>query len=228
MPTTRSGASSGRGSSSAHSQIISMLKADHKQVKKCFVDFAKLDVHEDSEQCQVLVEEAIGALEMHAALEEELFYPAARNALDEEDVVDEAEVEHMTFHTLIEQLKDMAPEEEKYAATFKVLGEYVQHHIKEEEEKLFPQLSRARIDWDGLLHQMTARREELMEQFIPAAAEKQQAPSAKGKAKTKEKEKEKGKGRSHREAEEVEEETEEIAGGEWDRAPYAEPADDEE
>lgn len=226
MPTTRSGASSGHGSSSAHSQIIGMLKEDHKLVKKCFGDFEKLDVHEDSEQCQALVEQTIGALEVHAALEEELFYPAARNALAEEDVVDEAEVEHSTFHTLVEQLKDMAPEEEKYAATFKVLGEYVQHHVKEEEEQMFPQLARAKIDWNGLLQQMTARRAELQEQFMPAgAAEEHPAASAKGKAKPKSKQKESGKGR---ELEEIEEESEEIAGADWEHAPYIEPSDREE
>ncbi len=226
MPTTRSGTSSSRGSSSAQNEIISMLKEDHKRAKKAFADFEKLDVHEDSEECQALVQQTIGELEVHAALEEEIFYPAARGALDEEDLIDEAEVEHMTLHMLVEQLKDMAPEEEKYAATFKVLGEYAKHHIEEEEKEMLGQIAKAKLDWDGLLQQMTERREELMEQLMPGEA---QAPSAKGKkAKPKQKE-EKGKGRaSQRETEEMEEETEELADGDWERPPYTDPALNEE
>lgn len=230
MPTTRSGTSSARGGSSAHDAIIKMLKDDHKEVKKCFADFEKLDVHEDSEECQALVQKAIGEIEVHAALEEELLYPAARGALDEEDLIDEAEVEHMTAHMLIEQLKDMAPEEEKYAATFTVLGEYLKHHIQEEEQEILPQLGKTKLDWDGLLQQMTERREELIEQLMPGAAEEAEAPAAKGKAKPKHKAgKEKGKGRTGRtETEEMEEEVEEIADSDWARPSYVDPAEGEE
>lgn len=212
MPTTRSGTSSSRGSSSAQHEIILMLKEDHKRAKKAFIDFEKLDVHEDSEECQALVQRTIGELEVHAALEEELFYPAARGALDEEDLIDEAEVEHMTMHMLIEQLKHMAPEEEKYAATFKVLGEYAKHHIEEEEKEMLPQIGKTKLDWDSLLQQMTERRKELMEQKTP-----------KGKSKAK------GNGRtSQREIEEMEEEAEELADGDWERPSYIDPAFDDE
>jgi hypothetical protein len=62
---------------------------------------------------------------------------------------------------LIAELQQMPPEDRAYAATFKVLGEYVQHHIKEEESEIFPQLTRAKLDWDGLQQQMTARRQSL-------------------------------------------------------------------
>lgn len=228
MPTTRSGTTSARGSASAQNEIIKMLKEDHKQAKKSFADFEKLDIHEDSEECQALVQQTIGELEVHAALEEEIFYPAARGALDEEDLIDEAEVEHMTLHMLIEQLKDMAPEEEKYAATFKVLGEYAKHHIEEEEKEMLPQMAKAKLDWDGLLQQMTERREELMEQLMPGAAAEHEAPAAKGKAKPKQKH-EKGKGRtSQRETEEMEEEAEELADADWEHPPYVDPAPDEE
>lgn len=228
MPTTRSGTASGHGSSSAQNEIIKMLKEDHKQAKKCFADFEKLDVHEDSEECQALVRQAIGELEVHAALEEEIFYPAARGALDEEDLIDEAEVEHMTVHMLVEQLKDMAPEEEKYAATFKVLGEYVKHHIEEEEKEILPQVAKAKLDWDALLQQMTERREELAEQLMPGAVE-HEAPAAKGKAKSKQKKQEKDQERaSRRETEEMEEEAEELADADWEHPPYVDPALDEE
>jgi len=226
MPTTRSGTSSSRGSSSAQNEIVSMLKEDHKRAKKSFAEFEKLDVHEDSEECQALVQKTLAELEVHAALEEEIFYPAARGALDEEDLIDEAEVEHMTLHMLVEQLKDMAPEEEKFAATFKVLGEYATHHIEEEEKEMLPQIAKARLDWDNLLQQMTERREELMEALMPDV--EPEAPSAKGKAKAKQKD-EKGKGRtSQRETEEMEEETEELADSDWEHPSYIDPARDEE
>ena len=223
MPTTRSGTTSARGGASAHSEIVKMLKEDHKEVKKCFADFEKLDVHEDSEECQALVQKAIGEIEVHAALEEELLYPAARGALDEEDLIDEAEVEHMTAHMLIEQLKDMAPEEEKYAATFKVLGEYLAHHIQEEEQEILPQLAKAKLDWDALLQRITERREELTEQLMPG--EEAGMPAAKSKAKPKHKAgKEKAKGqRSESEIEETAEEAEELADADWEHPAYVDP-----
>lgn len=158
-----------REDAQARDDIINMLKDDHKRVKKAFRDFEKLD-HEDEEQVQALVQRTITELEVHAELEEEHFYPAARNALSEEDMVDEAEVEHMTFK-VIEQLKGMEPGDDKYAATFTVLGEYVKHHVKEEENEMFKDLGRARIDWANLKAEMLEARQELMVDKGLAAAE---------------------------------------------------------
>jgi hemerythrin-like domain-containing protein len=156
-----------RAQSSARSEIISMLKEDHKRAKKSFRQFEKLDPHEDAEQCQAIVEQTCAELKLHTALEEELLYPAARKLLSEEDLIDEAEVEHATAKSLIEQLGGMTPDDEKYAATFTVLGEYVNHHIKEEENEIFPQLGRAKAEWEGLCDEMNSRREELMQQLMP-------------------------------------------------------------
>lgn len=188
MPTTRSSTGSSHKGSFAHSEIIDMLKEDHSRARKAFADFDKLDVHEDGKECQALVASTCAALKVHATLEEELFYPAARRALDEEDLIDEAEVEHMTLHMLIDRLKDMSPEEKKYAATFKVLGEYVKHHLKEEEEQIFTRLAHAKLDWDALEQQMLERREALMAQLPPTAGKQKAAakkPHAKGKEKAK-------------------------------------------
>jgi len=167
MPTERT---SSRTAHTGRAAIIEMLKADHKKVKKAFGDFEKLDAQEDSEQCQAIVEQTLGDLQVHATLEEELFYPAARSCLSDEDLIDEAEVEHMTVKVLIEQLKNMAPEDDKYAAMFKVLGEYIKHHVKEEEGELFPKLSRAKFDWDNLHGEMVSRRSELEQEFMPHGA----------------------------------------------------------
>ena len=126
-----------RNNSAARSEIIEELKEDHKRVRQAFREAEKLDAEEDGEELKALVDQTCAELEVHAQLEEELFYPAAREVLKEADLVDEAEVEHMSAKALIAQLREMSPEDEKYAATFKVLGEYVNHHIKEEEREMF-------------------------------------------------------------------------------------------
>ncbi|WP_280156217.1 hemerythrin domain-containing protein [Piscinibacter sp. XHJ-5] len=169
------GATRGSG---AKSQIVAMLKADHKKVKKAFKDFEKLDPQEDPEACKSLVEQTLAEVEVHAQLEEQLFYPAARGAVKEEDLIDEAEVEHMTAKVLIEQLKGMQPEDEKFAATFKVLGEYLNHHIQEEEGEMFKQLKQGGAEWDAVLEEMRAQRETLMEEKGMPAEEEQASTGA--------------------------------------------------
>lgn len=158
-----------RAESDARDEIIAMLKSDHARVKKIFRDFQKLDPHEDAEQCETLVTQACEELEKHASLEEGLFYPASRNCLSDEDLIDEAEVEHMMVKTLISQLREMSPEDEKYAATFKVLGEYVKHHVAEEEGEIFPKLARARFDWPSLQQEMSEHRIKAGDEEKPSA-----------------------------------------------------------
>jgi len=158
MATSRS---SSRAASAARTQILSDLKDDHKRVKKAYKDFQKLDIESDPEACQAIVEQVCQELTVHATLEEELLYPAARGAA-EEDLIDEAEVEHETVKALIAQLEGMGPDDEKYAARFTVLCEYVLHHVKEEEGEMFPQLERARLNWEAMAAEMAERREELM------------------------------------------------------------------
>jgi len=150
-----------RADSEARDNIINMLKDDHKRAKKAFRDFEKLDAQDDP-ACQALVSRTLAELEIHADLEEEMFYPAARKALSDDALIDEAEVEHMTFRTLMAQLKQMKPSDDKYSATFTVLGEYVKHHAKEEESEMFPSLSGVRIPWGDLWQKMQQAREEMM------------------------------------------------------------------
>jgi hemerythrin superfamily protein len=159
-----------RTATAVRTEVLNMLKEDHKKVKKAFQTFERLDKQERADECQALVTQTCADLTLHATLEEEVFYPAIRPVLREEDLIDEAEVEHASAKTLIADLRQMAPEDRAYAATFKVLGEYVQHHIKEEESEIFPQLTRAKLDWDDLQQQMTARREALEEELMPQGA----------------------------------------------------------
>ena len=150
-----------RASSNARNQILTELKEDHKRVKKAYKDFQKLDPETDAEACAEIVEMVLDELTVHAALEEELLYPAVHGQIDDESLVDEAEVEHESVHTLIEQLRGMQPGDDKYAARFTVLCEYVMHHVKEEEGEMFPQLEKAKLDWEAMAREMTQRREEL-------------------------------------------------------------------
>ncbi len=155
-----------RNNSAAKNEIIEELKEDHKRVRQAFREAEKLDAEEDGEELKEIVDQTCAELEVHAQLEEELFYPAAREALKEADLVDEAEVEHNSAKALIAQLREMSPEDEKYAATFKVLGEYVNHHIKEEENEMFPGLQgRSGAAWEEVQQQMEVRREQLMSEM---------------------------------------------------------------
>ena len=152
-----------RNNSAAKNEIIEELKEDHKRVRAAFRAAEKLDAEEDGEELKEIVDQTCAELEIHALLEEELIYPAAREVLKEADLVDEAEVEHNSAKALIAQLRQMSPGDEKYAATFKVLGEYVNHHVKEEENEMFPGLQgRSGVKWEELQERMEMRREQLM------------------------------------------------------------------
>ena len=149
---------------------IDLLKEDHDKVKKAFKEFEKMD-RSDIETCRQVVRSVCEDLRVHTALEEEIFYPAVREAIDDEDIMNEAAVEHETAKTLIEQLENMEPDDPNYFATFTVLGEYVMHHVKEEESEMFPQAKKAKeLDLQALGEQMRARKEELT-----AGAEKAEA-----------------------------------------------------
>lgn len=143
---------------------IDLLKEDHDKVRKAFKEFEKMD-RADSETCRQRVRSVCDDLRVHTTLEEEIFYPAVREAIDDEDLMNEAAVEHETAKTLIEQLENMEPDDPNYFATFTVLGEYVLHHVKEEEGEMFPQAKKADgLDLEALGEQIRARKEELASQ----------------------------------------------------------------
>jgi Hemerythrin HHE cation binding domain len=140
---------------------VEILKEQHDRVKKAFKEFEKLD-REDTEAQQQLVQTVCEDLKLHTTLEEELFYPAAREAIDDEDIMNEAQVEHETAKMLIEQLENMGPDDPNFHATFTVLGEYVLHHVKEEEGEMFPAAKKSDLDLEELGTRMRSRMEELM------------------------------------------------------------------
>ncbi|MGQ0750755.1 MAG: hemerythrin domain-containing protein [Betaproteobacteria bacterium] len=146
---------------STRTDALAMLKADHDKVKKMFKDFEKLDESEEKAQ---LVRQACAELKVHTRLENEIVYPAVREAIEDDDLMDEALVEHQAAKELISQLEQMEPGDEMYDAKFTVLGEYVNHHIAEEQKEMFPKARKAKIDLAGLGEQMLARKQELMKE----------------------------------------------------------------
>jgi len=158
MPSTNS--SSTRAQNAAREEVLSQLKEDHKKVKKAYKQFEKLDVNEDPQECEALVQQVLDDLTLHAALEEEFLYPAVKDLIAEPDLIEEAEIEHESMHTAIDQLRGMSAGDEKYAARFTVLCEYVLHHVKEEEGEMFPQLARVKLDWEAISQEMAQRRSE--------------------------------------------------------------------
>lgn len=145
---------------------VDMLKADHAKVKQLFDDFEGADDDQAKEQ---LVGTALQELTIHAALEEEIIYPAIRALDDDEEHVekmDEALEEHHAAKLLIAELAGMTSDEERYDAKFKVLAEAVRHHIEEEENEVLPKAEQS-LDLEELGRQMTMRKAELQKSEEP-------------------------------------------------------------
>jgi hypothetical protein len=150
-----------------------LLTRDHTEVHKLFKQYEKLaDAEAPASDRQAAAEEICTKLTIHATVEEEIFYPAARAAEVDSDLLDEAEVEHASAKDLIAQIRSMQPDEDLYDAKVKVLGEYIDHHVKEEEEEMFPKCRRSKMDLAGLAARIANRKTELMaeaaEEFVDA------------------------------------------------------------
>jgi hemerythrin superfamily protein len=159
-----------------------LLKADHKKVDKMFKDFEKLD---DEQEKTALVEECCNSLKIHTRIEEEIFYPAARDVLKESDLLNEAEVEHASAKDLIEQLEGYDGGDEMADAKFTVLGEYIRHHVKEEENEMFPKVKKAKeLDLGQLGEQLMQRKQELMQEMGLNPPEEEEALSRKTASRT--------------------------------------------
>jgi hemerythrin superfamily protein len=150
---------------------IAILTADHRAVDQLFDAFARAD-KDDLERKSTLVQRACELLSIHAIVEEELLYPAAAGALDEDgkDDVDEAYVEHFLVKTLIEKFMHLKAGDEGFDATFKVLSENVKHHVEEEESDLFPELRKAKVDLIALGRKISARKQALQDRITEVAA----------------------------------------------------------
>jgi hemerythrin-like domain-containing protein len=142
---------------------LSLLRADHQAAQEMFQDYAALcaDEEQDSTAKQDLADRICAELSVHAQIEEEIFYPALRQFLEEEVLLDEAEVEHASTRELIAQLQEMEVGDDLFDAKVTVLGEYINHHIDEEQGELFIEAKSAKVDLQDLGQQLRARRREL-------------------------------------------------------------------
>ena len=140
---------------------IELLTQQHREVKEMFDRFETMTDRAKVSK-KKLADEICNALIMHTTIEEEIYYPATREASEEtEDMVDEAVVEHASAKDLIAQIMEMDPGDDLYDAKVKVLGELVEHHVKEEEEEMFPKTRELKLDLEALGQEMKARQQEI-------------------------------------------------------------------
>ena len=158
---TKKSASRKSASSRKPSDALALLKADHKTVNELAAKFEKTRKEEQKAQ---IAERICNELKVHAQIEEEIFYPAAREAMRESDsdLLDEAQVEHASAKDLIAQIEGGSGDE-LFEAKVKVLAEYVRHHVREEEREMFPKVKKTKLDLKELGERLMQRKMELME-----------------------------------------------------------------
>jgi hemerythrin superfamily protein len=139
---------------------VTLLKKDHREVEGWFDEFEQLEAEAEK---LALFQKIATALKVHTQIEEEIFYPESRGEV-EDDLLDEAYVEHDSAKKMIAEIEGMKPSAEFYDAKVKVLGEYIKHHVKEEEQPggLFAQAKKGGEDLEEMGQRLKARKEELM------------------------------------------------------------------
>ena len=146
---------------------VAILKEDHDRVKALFDRF---EAAKGRAARMKVVRAAVAELKVHAALEEELFYPAVRKAVGKE-VMNEADEEHHVAKLLVAELDRMDGSESHFDAKFTVLPENVRHHIKEEEDEMLPKARKVRVDFEALAQKMRARKKRLLAGGVPPVGE---------------------------------------------------------
>ena len=150
-----------RGSTTPKSDPASrLLMQDHRAVEKLFKQYEK--AKEDDRAKQEIYRQIAMELKIHTQIEEEIYYPASRPHVEEEDTVNEAVVEHASAKDLIAQLDKMDPSDQYYDAKVKVLQEMIEHHVEEEEKEYFPEVRKSDLDLKAVGEQLKMRKEELM------------------------------------------------------------------
>lgn len=161
----------------SETDAINILKKDHDKVKELFEQFEDAT---DLRTKRKIVAEALMELKVHAAIEEEIFYPAVRPELDDK-IMTEADEEHHVAKVLIAELDEMDGKESHYDAKFKVLAENIRHHIKEEERDMFPKARGLSLDMESLGKKLLARKEQLLKNGVKPTAEAKMVAASKGK-----------------------------------------------
>jgi hemerythrin superfamily protein len=144
---------------------VNVLTDDHNRVRGLFKYFAQLEGAGPTDARITVVEDICKELIIHAAIEEEIFYPAARNAIKDDELINEAEVEHATAKYLIQQLLPVNKSDARFFAKVTVLREYIKHHMDEEEKEIFPKVKQSKLDLSALGQQLMERKEALRNQL---------------------------------------------------------------
>ncbi len=137
---------------------IDLLEADHRQLEELFDRYD----HADFADKRALASTICVALKVHARIEEDLFYPAALETTGAADLLAEAQVEHEVARELIAQIEQGQPGDPMFDARVRVLGEYVGHHMIEEEDEIFPLCREGGLDLAALGRDLAARRRALL------------------------------------------------------------------
>jgi len=177
MEKTSSRTTAAKGTKAKTQDAIAILSADHEKVKKLFKEYESIKDSADAEKKGELAAEICLELTIHAQAEEEIFYPAVEESIDDGDLMDEAEVEHASAKDLIAQIEESSPDDDLFDAKVKVLGEYIDHHVKEEEGEMFPKAKKAKLDLDALGVEIQERKDELMAEITGEADDDQTANS---------------------------------------------------
>ena len=138
---------------------IALLKADHRAVEKLFGQFEKA---KDDDRRKALADKICLELRLHMQIEEQIFYPVSREYLKNDDIVDEAVVEHAAARDMMDEIEAMQPGEDLYDAKMTVLEEQIEHHVEEEEEDYFPKVRKTDMDLKAVGTRMAALKEQLM------------------------------------------------------------------
>ena len=156
----------------SESDACSLLDTDHRNVKKLFKAYEELTQSKAasaSQKKRELANEICTELTVHAQIEEEIFYPGLREAIKDTDLLDEATVEHASAKDLIAQIQEAADVDDMFDAKVTVLGEYIDHHVKEERNEIFVKARAARgLDLVAMREQLEARKQELMAELTGA------------------------------------------------------------
>lgn len=155
----------------APADALTLLRLDHQRVRLLFLELDSLrGIEDEDERKAELVDDICYELTVHGMLEEEIFYPALRAALGDDDMLDEAELDHAGARELIGQLEVLYPGDEHFEATVAVLAEEVEHHTAIEESELFEAARAVQLDLEALGVRMAGRRAGLDDFDAPPAA----------------------------------------------------------
>jgi hypothetical protein len=147
MPNDRKSPPGGSRSSRRTPDALRLLKDDHARVQSMFNQYEKLESDAEKEDLAATI---CSEIKLHASMEEQIFYPAVRRAIEDQEIMNEADVEHAGAKELIAKIEKSSPEDEHFDALVTVLGEAIKHHVKEEEGEMFKQIRKSDLDLDSL------------------------------------------------------------------------------